>query len=259
LSVYQESPCREISNVPFNPILVLDDDNPNPIQAQVLLFYRPPIDGDPSSSLKVLLLPWKTVLRKVLKERRRIHGEEIYIENHSCELIPNQQYALSTYPQNDYIKIQPNQAKFKDDYKGPNYVQTFEINLKQIFSCVSLLLRDTGNTSDAVWEYCVNLSDSVRRQQVQYSLSPAEDRLFSVRSRFITKISGPNLACILDKLLEQRVLSDCECELASGMNRKAQAMFVIDTVRKKGSNASSSMIHILCDIDQYLSEDLGLV
>uniref|UniRef100_A0A4W6FGD7 CARD domain-containing protein n=1 Tax=Lates calcarifer TaxID=8187 RepID=A0A4W6FGD7_LATCA len=62
------------------------------------------------------------------------------------------------------------------------------------------------------------------------------------KRHFISRVSEPVLDCLLDKLLEQA----------------NKARDVIDTVRRKGTEASSVLISALCEVDPYLSRVLTL-
>ncbi|XP_071396950.1 caspase recruitment domain-containing protein 8-like [Centroberyx affinis] len=234
---------------------------PDPIRALMLLFYNPPVDPDLRSVLNVLLLPGNIVLSDVLHKRKKIIGDERYIEiSPHCKLHPKQEYTLSTSPEDDSILIQPNEAEF-DSESYDNYFPTFQVVLEQIMKNIKLLLKNS-NDPQCVWERRVCLSSAaVRKPQVQSGLSlPSNERLFYIRSSFIDGISGPVLKSLLDKLFEKRVISDSERESADEMQMKSdKARFVIDTVRKKGEAASSEMIAILCEVDPFLCGHLGLI
>ena len=74
-----------------------EDSPPDPVRAQVLLFYRHPADPDPTSILNVLLLPSNVLIKDVKRKRKKIVGEETYIEiPPHCKLHPQQEYTLST-------------------------------------------------------------------------------------------------------------------------------------------------------------------
>jgi len=81
----------------------------------------------------------------------------------------------------------------------------------------------------------------------------------SIRSNFVDKISDPVLRKLLDKLLEQRVITDEEMEDAGTFSRAGKARKVIDMVRRKGSQASSALIGALREVDPCLSQELGLM
>ncbi|XP_078018644.1 caspase recruitment domain-containing protein 8-like [Epinephelus lanceolatus] len=241
---------------------VTDEDSPpDPVRALVLLFYRPPVDSDPESLLNVLLLPKNVSLRDVLRTRKKLVGDESYIETSPhCKLRPKQEYTLSTCPEDDSVLVQPTEAEFDcDNYD--NYFPSFQVSLEKIMKHIKLFLRN-ANSSHSVWERRVCLSSpGVRRSCGQSALNlPPNERLFAIRSSFIDGISGPVLKSLLDKLLEKKVISDSERESADVMqNNRDKARFVIDTVRKKGEAASSEMIEFLCEADPFLCEHLGLI
>ncbi|XP_028288102.1 uncharacterized protein LOC114452827 [Parambassis ranga] len=235
-----------------------EDSPPDPVQALVLLFYRPPEDPDLTSFLSVLLLPRNIVLRDVLRTRMERDGKERFIETSSnCKLQPKQLYTLSTDPEDDLILVQPTEAEFDEDYDN-NYIPVFQVILEKIFKPIKLLLKDS-ESSHSVWERRVYLqSTGVSRSSGSTGLRPHE-RLRDVRSSFIEKISAPVLSSLLDKLLEKKVLTDAERESAEEKpNRRDRAGSVIDTVRRKGEAASSELIHFLCEVDPFLCEHLGL-
>nr|XP_028268042.1 caspase recruitment domain-containing protein 18 [Parambassis ranga] len=88
---------------------------------------------------------------------------------------------------------------------------------------------------------------------------PASDKLLSIRTEFVQRVSEPVLRKLLDKLLESRVLTDNELEKAGSGDRSDKARVVIDMVRKKGTRSSSALISALCEIDPCLSEVLQLM
>ncbi|XP_071392742.1 caspase recruitment domain-containing protein 8-like [Centroberyx affinis] len=241
---------------------VKDENSPPvPIRALVLLFYNPPVDPDLTSFLNMLLLPGNIVLRDVLNGRRERNKDERFIEISSrCKLHPEQEYTLSTSPEDDSILIQPKEAEFYSESDN-NYFPTFQVVLEKFMKNIKLLLKHS-NDPQCVWERQVCLSsDALRKPQVQSGLSlPSNERLFYIRSSFIDGISGPVLKSLLDKLFEKTVITDSERESADEMQMKSdKARFVIDAVRKKGEAASSEMIAILCEVDPFLCGDFGLI
>lgn len=87
----------------------------------------------------------------------------------------------------------------------------------------------------------------------------ADERLFTIRSRFIERVSESVLNKLLDKLLKHRVINDQELEsVRSQQSRADKARDVIDTVRRKGSEASSLLTAALCEEDRCLSTELNL-
>uniref|UniRef100_A0A3B4UWC3 CARD domain-containing protein n=1 Tax=Seriola dumerili TaxID=41447 RepID=A0A3B4UWC3_SERDU len=83
--------------------------------------------------------------------------------------------------------------------------------------------------------------------------------LMSVRTQFINRVSEPVLRTLLDKLLERGVITDGEMESAGALSRADKARVVIDTVRKKGSQASAALIAALREVDSCLSTELNLM
>ncbi|XP_067434683.1 caspase recruitment domain-containing protein 8-like [Thunnus thynnus] len=238
-----------------------EDSPPDPVRAMVLLFYRPPTDPDPESVLNVLLLPKNVMLRDVLHTRKKLVGDERYIETPAhCKLLPKQEYRLSTSPEDDSVLVQPTEAEF-DEESYTNYVSSFQVNLKTIMKNIKLFLKDT-KSSHCVWErHVCLLSTGVRRTCGPSALTlPSNERLMDIRTCFINRISGPVLKSLLDKMFEKKVITDSERESADEMQNKSdKARFVIDTVRNKGEAASSEMIEFLCEEDLFLCEHLGLM
>uniref|UniRef100_A0A3B3TSJ8 CARD domain-containing protein n=1 Tax=Poecilia latipinna TaxID=48699 RepID=A0A3B3TSJ8_9TELE len=83
--------------------------------------------------------------------------------------------------------------------------------------------------------------------------------LRSVRPDFIDHVSNPVLDKLLDELQHCRVISDAEADQIRTKPRVEKARELIDTVRKKGAEASSRMTSALCSNDPYLSSELGLL
>lgn len=88
---------------------------------------------------------------------------------------------------------------------------------------------------------------------------PADERLLTVRSQFIDRVSEPVLNKLLDKLLEQHIINEQEMESVRSQQSKAdKARDVIDTVRRKGSIAILLLIAALCEEDPCLFTELNL-
>nr|XP_014267632.2 uncharacterized protein LOC101486971 [Maylandia zebra] len=241
---------------------VRDENSPcDPVRALVLLFYKPPVDPDLTSFLSVLLLPKNVALRDVLHTRKKLVGDERYIETSPhCKLHPKQVYTLSTVPEDDSVLVQPIEAEF-DEESYDNYFPSFQVILERNMNNIQLFIRESIS-STSMWQRQVYLLPSRVKSfcgQMPLNLSPNE-RLLNVRSCFIDGISPPVLNSLLDRLLEKKVITDAEREEADTMqNRSNRARCVIDTVRKKGEAASSQMIEFLSELDLLLCEHLGLV
>ncbi|XP_063344850.1 uncharacterized protein LOC134638261 [Pelmatolapia mariae] len=224
--------------------IVSDKDSPpDPVQALVLLFYKLPVDPDLRSILSVLLLPRNIVIRDVQRTRRKLNGDERYIDTSPhCKLHPKQFYTLSTVPEDNLIKVEPEKADFDDEYYD-SYFTSFQVILRRSLTDVNLSLKDKSS-STCVWERDVCLFSPT----VGALNRPPSQRLKNTRSCFIEGISGPVLSSLIDKLLEKTVITDAEREEADAMkNKREKARFVIDTVRSKGDDASSEFINFLRD------------
>uniref|UniRef100_A0A665T3H1 CARD domain-containing protein n=1 Tax=Echeneis naucrates TaxID=173247 RepID=A0A665T3H1_ECHNA len=76
--------------------------------------------------------------------------------------------------------------------------------------------------------------------------------LHAVRAEFIQRVSDTVLNQLLDKLLERGVFSDEEMKSARTKSTADKARDVIDSVRRKGREASSFLIAALCQLDPLL-------
>ncbi|KAM4524654.1 uncharacterized protein PAE49_000887 isoform 4-T4 [Odontesthes bonariensis] len=226
------------------------------IQGHVFLLLRPPSSETQKQNLDVFLLPSNIPETEVWK---RLKAEFLKVPP-KCKLIKGQTY--SVHCQVAY-RIQPPKEDFKPDF-GPNYYPDFQIRLPTNTKEVMITVRDDQTEMD-VWECEVDLS-SQRREASQRNVagvysedqSPADERLLSIRTDFIDKISDPNLNALLDKLLAQRVITDEEMETARTNTRADKARNVIDVVRRKGAEASSGLIAALREVDPCLSSSLNL-
>uniref|UniRef100_A0A4W6FJX0 CARD domain-containing protein n=1 Tax=Lates calcarifer TaxID=8187 RepID=A0A4W6FJX0_LATCA len=59
--------------------------------------------------------------------------------------------------------------------------------------------------------------------------------------------------------LKRGVITDDEMDLSGTAKRADKARVVMDTVRRKGSEASSALISALCEEDRWLSAELKLM
>ncbi|XP_063340657.1 NACHT, LRR and PYD domains-containing protein 1-like [Pelmatolapia mariae] len=236
--------------------IVRDEDSPpGPVQALVLLFYKPPEDGDLRSVLSVLLVPRNVVICQVKNIRSELIGEETYIDIPSkCNLHPNQVYTLSTVPDDGLIVVQPSETVF-DDMSPDNPVPSFQVIFNRLTRNINLSLKHQSSSS-CVWksEVCL-LPNRMRSMSIC-----SKKKLLNVRSLFIDKISKPVLNSLLDKLLEKNVITDAEREAADAKKKRRKiARFVFDTVRRKGENAILEMTESLCELDSFLCRNLGLL
>ncbi|XP_071340385.1 uncharacterized protein [Trachinotus anak] len=181
--------------------------------------------------------------------------DSVYIETPSCcDLIKDQRYSVSCP---EAYKVQPQNKEFHLDF-GPNYHPTFEIRLPTSTEEATITVQDQRRGK--VWEHVIDLTDSVQSKEnllEPQSLSP-EKMLDSVRPQFVESVSEPVLNQLLDKLLQQGVINDEEMESVCEGTRSHRARHVIDMVRKKGRQASSSLIDHIWELDPGLSRTLHL-
>uniref|UniRef100_A0A3B4UD38 CARD domain-containing protein n=1 Tax=Seriola dumerili TaxID=41447 RepID=A0A3B4UD38_SERDU len=210
--------------------------NKKPISCQVLLF-RPPNQITRKQSLNVHLLPSNVLLDEVKAKQE----DCVLIRKPSkCTLIKNQTYTVHCPKAH---KVQPQVNDFDLDF-GPNYPPTFEIILPANIEETTVAVRDQAET--AVWECEVHLPAGTPSVSAGTPSVSAEEKLKSVRTQFIDRVSGPVLRELLDKLLDREVLTGGEMEsVAATPSRKEKAREVIDMVRRKGPAASSALIDVL--------------
>ncbi|XP_015258553.1 PREDICTED: caspase recruitment domain-containing protein 8-like [Cyprinodon variegatus] len=236
-----------------------EDSPPDLVQALVLLFHKH-LDPESDHLINVLMLPKNIVLEKVLRFRKKLDENEVFLETPPhCKLQPKQLYTLSTCPGEELVLVQPTEGEF-DPESYDNYFPTFQVVYKEMRSRIKLFLRDSSSSS--VWERWVCFSTArVRRSYgpTRQNLSPKE-LLEEIRSSFIDRISESVLKKLQDKMLEKKVLNDSEREdVEAGRTKRDKARVLVDTVRNKGDAASSEMIRSLCVLDPYLSGDLKLM
>ncbi|XP_061569568.1 caspase recruitment domain-containing protein 8-like [Cololabis saira] len=240
---------------------VKDEASPSvPIRALVLPFYKPPQDPDTEHIINVLLLPHNVSVKDVVRSRKTLDRDETYVQTPAhCKLQPQQVYSLTTSPGGDSVEVQPTEAEFFEDSYN-NYLETFQLIYEMKMKHIRLSLKDSS--SNGVWERRVCVSSSeVKASPGSARLNlPPQEQLLEVWSSLVERISESNLLKLLDKLLERRVINYDELETAKEKtNRGERTRCVVDTVSKKGRDASSEMIEILNDLDPFLCGDLALI
>ncbi|XP_029373506.1 NACHT, LRR and PYD domains-containing protein 1b allele 3-like [Echeneis naucrates] len=228
--------------------------NKKPICGQLLLFLRPPARG--IQILDVFLLPSNLPLSEVAAQQ----DDAVYIKISSdCKLIVDQRYSVLSDLED--FKIQPESAEFYLNY-GPNFFPTFEVFLTPNTETLTLMVKQEEGTE--VWKRSIPLPSKGPKRETGQSSLPADDnlqaeeRLCAVRAEFIQRVSDTVLNQLLDKLLQRGVISDEEMESARTKSRAEKAKDVIDSVRRKGREASSFLIAALCQLDEWLSRELSL-
>ncbi|KAM4533974.1 uncharacterized protein PAE49_022293 [Odontesthes bonariensis] len=231
-----------------------EDSPPDPVNALVLLFYKLPDNLDVRSLLNVLLVPRNIVIRDLQRTRRKLIGDERYIDaSPHCRLQPKQVYSLSTDLGSELVKVQPTEAEF-DEESHNSYFTSFQVILKNIISVINLRVENTSSSCCA-WEREVCLFPSTVAAP---NVRPV-DRMLTIRRSFIEGISGAVLQSLVDKLLETKVITDSEREAAEeNRSRRDKAQYVFDTVRRKGDAASSKMIEFLREADPFFCDHVGL-
>uniref|UniRef100_A0A3Q2V288 CARD domain-containing protein n=1 Tax=Haplochromis burtoni TaxID=8153 RepID=A0A3Q2V288_HAPBU len=85
---------------------------------------------------------------------------------------------------------------------------------------------------------------------------PPDKHLLFIRKQFVDQVSDSNLNQLLDSLFQQGIINMEEMDSARIKPRADRARDVIDVVRNKGEEASSSLIDGLRELDPYFSETL---
>ncbi|XP_073325088.1 uncharacterized protein [Pagrus major] len=237
----------------------LNSNKMRPVSSKVLLFLGQPNPKTQRRKLNVFLLPRNIHLDEVSKQQR--YTENIQVPS-KCKLVEDQSYSLHC-PQ--AIKIQPKSADFDLEF-GPNYDPTFEVRLPTNTEEVTLTVKDQRQM--VVWEHDVDLTDSSRRTpQMNVRAEdevpaednvPANDKLSSIRAEFVSGVSGPVLNQLLDKLYPDVINYEEMQSVKTKPVIQDKARELIDTVRQKGTRASSALIAALRKVDPNLSSHLKL-
>ncbi|XP_045546160.1 uncharacterized protein isoform X2 [Salmo salar] len=216
------------------------------VEGQVLLFHKPQLR---KPTLNVHLLPVNVPVTEVEKLQRACK----YIQIPSnCLLTCGEIYKLCC-DSAEKNKIQPSEERFRRDY-GPNYHPTFQVILEAGTEDVELRLLKRGD--EEVWIRQVPLTDTVLIGGLEVR---AVEQLRFVRCKFVEKVSEPTIKCLLDGLLQKKVVNNYEKDSVKVIAEKAdKARAIIDMVLNKGTFACLTMKTLLCELDQCLSSELGL-
>ncbi|XP_070768780.1 NACHT, LRR and PYD domains-containing protein 12-like [Enoplosus armatus] len=251
-----------------------------PINGQVLLFLRPPYTSH--QALDVFVLQDNIPVNEVAAQQG---DAELVRISSDCHLSFGRSYSVCCEPEG--FTIQPDRVAFHPKC-GPNFFPTFEVFLTTNPQKVTLVVQDQERTE--VWKREVYLtgkgftllqqhsSDMMQKSRLDMQPSqalppgylpgprretpqrnvPADERLFSVRSQFLERVTEPVLNQLLDKLLEHHIINDDEMQSAKAKAKAEKARDVIDMPRRKGPGPSSVLIAALCDVDPCLSGVLDL-
>ncbi|KAM9519203.1 caspase recruitment domain-containing protein 8-like isoform 1-T1 [Salvelinus alpinus] len=248
--------------------IVREDDSPTvPIRALVLLFYKLPVVPKKRSILNVLLLPRNVMIREVQEEWKRRNGDqEIYIEtNAHCQLIPKQEYTLST-DLTDEHQIRPKDAAFENYENYENYIPTFQLFLQTVVEQVDLLLKE-NNGVESVWDRLVWLpvspTEIISTASGPLPVAPpanpptlsGED--FIIKHRVKLEERMGELQPILLKLQDCKVLNDVEREKIDNISSRIKRnKALLDMIMRKGPRAQEQLYQALKKEDPYLVEYL---
>ncbi|XP_041753327.1 uncharacterized protein LOC121581957 isoform X4 [Coregonus clupeaformis] len=206
--------------------------------------------------------------------KRRNGDEEIYIEtNAHCQLIPKQEYTLSTDLVDEH-KIRPKDAAFVDFESYENYIPTFQLFLQTVVEQVDLLLKENGG-AESVWDRLVWLPDGhlfsvtvsptevISTASGPLSVAPPADPPTLSGENFITKQRVKleehmgELQPILLKLQECKVLNDVEREKIDNISSRVRRnKALLEMVMRKGPRAQEQLYQAIKKGDPYLVEYL---
>ncbi len=86
------------------------------------------------------------------------------------------------------------------------------------------------------------------------------EELFKLRTTFVEKVTGPLLSQLLDDIFNDGIVNDGEKDsiIEQNVSRADKARCLIDTVRRKGDEASRKMIAHIQRRDRFLYSQLGI-
>uniref|UniRef100_A0A3Q4G2R2 CARD domain-containing protein n=1 Tax=Neolamprologus brichardi TaxID=32507 RepID=A0A3Q4G2R2_NEOBR len=126
--------------------------------------------------------------------------------------------------------------------------------------CRNVALKCAHCVSDSKRTFSASSSaDSPGGSPLQMGNSASAEKLRLARANFVDKVSDPVLNKLLDELQRVTVLTDAEGEAARAKPRGEKARDLIDTVRKKGAEASSKMIAVFYQKKPHVYHPLQLV
>ncbi|XP_046879729.1 uncharacterized protein LOC124470075 isoform X1 [Hypomesus transpacificus] len=213
--------------------------------------------GPKRSILNLVVLPHNVPYQEVGRMQRV--GSFIDVCS-DCTLSHGEVYSLCC----DAVEaelIQPKRVQLYWNY-GPNYHPTFQVFLSPHAEEVGLRLLAKAGKGEEAWAARVPLtagSSSLGGRQTEHAQKgSAEEQLRSARLGFVEQVSKPVLDNVLDRLLQEGVISNGEREaLKVETQREERARATIDMVLRKGNESCFVMRRLLYDMDPYLHSTLG--
>lgn len=209
-----------------------------PVREQVMLFYTPWYSrSEKKIQVLVFLLEGNTSVAEV--EKSQLPTTKHIDAPRKCELVRGRFYTVDCPSAQSN---EPDRVKF-GMYHECNYKPIFVLLLSPKSSPVSITVREL-DTSKEVWSVRLNLSELMwnRDKHMASSDSDPQTLLESLRSDFVNNVSDYVLDQLLDRLLQERVMHGVEVDTVRVKHRADKAQYVLDSVIKKGSWASSLLI-----------------
>ncbi|XP_061820967.1 uncharacterized protein [Nerophis lumbriciformis] len=229
--------------------LMRSEDMPRlPIRALVLVF----LISESPSVLNVLLVPENEVVDEVIRVRSRRNPNEGFVNTISeCILVPEQLYVL-TSPLGDLLRIQPSSATFYDDPRR-NYMNSFQVLGIDNMDTIHLALREYDNPQGHVWHAEVPL-----RHAVQHHSGFTVEDLRNAWSGFVHRVSRPVLGTLVDRLFQERYLSECERDkMDQECDKRRKARDVLKKMINLNQQARKRFVTLLREEDPHFAATLG--
>ncbi|XP_050928185.1 NACHT, LRR and PYD domains-containing protein 1b allele 5 isoform X2 [Lates calcarifer] len=202
-------------------------------------------------TLHVYLIPRDPALQQTIKNRALSSGYKSIPKPYPEKSLKMHDRFILTADV-DSAEVYPEKLKLIYDSRDPNFYEVFVENPDSNFK---LTLK---NESGPVWTRAIRRDDYLN---TDVSKVAYDTELSRVRFGFAQRVSREVINQLLDDLSEDGVLNDEERESIAQRNntRADRARCLIETVRRKGCEASRKMISHLQSRDQTLSTELGLL
>ncbi|XP_077434939.1 NACHT, LRR and PYD domains-containing protein 1a-like isoform X3 [Vanacampus margaritifer] len=221
---------------------------PVPLKCKVLIYRT----KKTFLTLHVYLIPNDSALEEELRKKAKEKGYES-IDKPLPEGTLQMDDEFKVKSDDDGAEIGPDALTLTYESRDPNY---FEVFIEQPRNTFTLKLENSAGT---VWSCRIRQLDYSSGGDAVPELSTFDDELLRVRSDFIDRVSPEVINQLLDDLLGV-CLNDGERKaITKGTKIPAhRARKLIDTVRKKGPEASGRIIFHLEQRDKTLHGLLGL-